>query len=90
MRFGLSDLEELPSLKEFEQLARAALGADEGIAAIEPEPSEPVASGESNGNSIEVQTATAPESEISSEAPEVTSAESEPQHGEQTKAESAS
>jgi segregation and condensation protein B len=37
MRFGLSDLDELPSLKEFEQLARAALGADEGIAPIEPE-----------------------------------------------------
>jgi segregation and condensation protein B len=37
MRFGLSDLEELPSLKEFEQLARQALGADEGIAPIEPE-----------------------------------------------------
>src|SRR6202165_3816085 len=37
MRFALSDLDELPSLKEFEQLARAALGADEGIAAIEPE-----------------------------------------------------
>src|SRR5216684_3092457 len=37
MRFGLSDLEELPSLKEFEQLARAALGSDEGIAPIEPE-----------------------------------------------------
>jgi segregation and condensation protein B len=37
MRFGLSDLEELPSLKEFEALARAALGADEGIAPIEPE-----------------------------------------------------
>jgi len=37
IRFGLSDLEELPSLKEFEQLARAALGADEGIAPIEPE-----------------------------------------------------
>jgi len=32
MRFGLSDLGELPSLKEFEQLARAALAADEGIA----------------------------------------------------------
>jgi segregation and condensation protein B len=31
MRFGLSDLEELPSLKEFEALAREALG-DEGIA----------------------------------------------------------
>lgn len=40
MRFGLSDLEELPSLKEFEQLAQAALGADEGIAPIEPEPGE--------------------------------------------------
>jgi segregation and condensation protein B len=32
MRFGLSDLQELPSLKEFESLAREALGADEGIA----------------------------------------------------------
>ncbi len=40
MRFGLSDLEELPSLKEFEQLARAALGSDEGIAPIEPEEQE--------------------------------------------------
>jgi segregation and condensation protein B len=37
MRFGLSDLDELPSLKEYEQLARAALGADEGIAPIEPD-----------------------------------------------------
>jgi segregation and condensation protein B len=32
MRFGLSDLDELPSLKEFEALAQAALGSDEGIA----------------------------------------------------------
>src|SRR5690349_204619 len=32
MRFGLSDLEELPSLKEFEALAREALGTEEGIA----------------------------------------------------------
>jgi segregation and condensation protein B len=32
MRFGLSDLDELPSLKEFEALAREALGGDEGIA----------------------------------------------------------
>jgi segregation and condensation protein B len=30
MRFGLSDLEELPSLKEFEALAREALGSDRG------------------------------------------------------------
>jgi segregation and condensation protein B len=32
MRFGLSDLDELPSLKEFEALAQAALASDEGIA----------------------------------------------------------
>jgi len=37
MRFGLSDLDELPSLKEFEQLAQAALGSDAGIAPTEPE-----------------------------------------------------
>ena len=35
MRFGLSDLEELPSLKEFEALAREALGSDEGVVASE-------------------------------------------------------
>ena len=32
MRFGLSDLDELPSLKEFEALAREALGSDEAFA----------------------------------------------------------
>jgi segregation and condensation protein B len=37
MRFGLSDLDELPSLKEFEALAQAALGDDAGIAPVEPE-----------------------------------------------------
>jgi|SRR5579859_5106604 len=40
MRFGLSDLEELPSLKEFEALAREALGSDEGVAAEESGSSE--------------------------------------------------
>jgi len=35
MRFGLSDLDELPSLKEFEALAREALGSDEGTALAE-------------------------------------------------------
>ncbi len=49
MRFGLSDLEELPSLKEFEQLAQAALGSDAGIAPTEPE-------------DLAVASATAPES----------------------------
>jgi segregation and condensation protein B len=41
MRFGLSDLDELPSLKEFEQLAQAALGSDAGIAPTEPEAAVP-------------------------------------------------
>jgi segregation and condensation protein B len=36
MRFGLGDVDELPSLKEFEALAREALGTDDGIA-VEPE-----------------------------------------------------
>ena len=31
IRFGLADLDELPSLKEFEQLARDAMGGDAGI-----------------------------------------------------------
>ncbi len=35
MRFGLSDLDELPSLKEFEALAREALGTEEGIVSTE-------------------------------------------------------
>ena len=37
MRFGLSDLQELPSLKEFEALAREALGSDTGLAATTEE-----------------------------------------------------
>src|SRR5271169_4839539 len=43
MRFGLSDLDELPSLKEFEQLAQAALGSDAGIVPTEPEESAAIA-----------------------------------------------
>jgi len=68
MRFGLSDLDELPSLKEFEQLARAALGADEGIAPVEPD--------------AELQTESAPESAAQAplgqhdpDAPEISSTE---------------
>lgn len=37
MRFGLNDLDELPSLKEFEALAREALGTEDGIAEGPPE-----------------------------------------------------
>src|SRR5580658_1933404 len=44
MRFGLGELDELPSLKEFEALAREALGADEGLAPAESvEDAEPAA-----------------------------------------------
>ena len=48
MRFGLSDLDELPSLKEFEQLAASALG-DDGIAPAEPDDANVAPSGESPG-----------------------------------------
>ena len=89
MRFGLSDLEELPSLKEFEQLARAALGSDEGIAPIEPELTESM-----NGvdtatlGTVETQAAAALSPQDLQETPEPTEAEAE--HSEQPKAESAS
>jgi segregation and condensation protein B len=63
MRFGLSDLEELPSLKEFEQLARAALGSDEGIAPIESEQLE----GEVAGSEQEMTAESAEASETSSQ-----------------------
>ena len=36
MRFGLSDLEDLPSLKEFEALAREALGTEDGVVEAAP------------------------------------------------------
>jgi len=76
MRFGLSDVDELPSLKEFEQLARAALGADEGVAPIEPE-----SSGETelaSGNGVETAApAITADAEVS--APSAESAEPAPQ-----------
>ena len=89
MRFGLSDLEELPSLKEFEQLARAALGSDEGIAPIEPETLESI-----NGVDVaasdtpEAVAAAEPSSQDPQEAPEP--AEAEAEHSDHIKAESAS
>lgn len=57
MRFGLSDLEELPSLKEFEALAREALGSDEGVAPSAEDYREGgVAETEASKNSEEVAT----------------------------------
>lgn len=55
IRFGLKDLDELPTLKEFEQLARASLGEDAILApAAEEEPkavetASAVAEGETSG-----------------------------------------
>src|SRR5579871_3818693 len=48
MRFGLSDLEDLPSLKEFEALAREALGTEDGVAEgeVPGEAAEPAAAEE--------------------------------------------
>jgi segregation and condensation protein B len=62
MRFGLSDLEELPSLKEFEALAREALGSDEGVA--------PPSSEEYREGDVAVAESAAPENneEIATEA----------------------
>jgi segregation and condensation protein B len=75
MRFGLSDLEELPSLKEFEQLAQAALGSDEGVAPVEPEePAATEASGEATAP-VEASSITA-EPEPSTESTEAARAAS--------------
>jgi segregation and condensation protein B len=62
MRFGLGDIDELPSLKEFEALAREALGADDGIAA-EPETPE----GEPQTEARSAQTSAA--GEVAGESP---------------------
>ncbi len=104
IRFGLSDLEELPSLKEFEQLARAALGSDEGIAPIEPETLEAADSAESAGaTAVEpaqvneateaagenVATAVSEGASLNNAEPP-DSAQTAPEHAEDSKAESAS
>jgi segregation and condensation protein B len=90
IRFGLSDLEELPSLKEFEQLARAALGADEGIAPIEQETSEPANGADAAASEPAAAEAVAEPglTQASREIPETDQAKLE--HSGQTKAESAS
>jgi segregation and condensation protein B len=58
MRFGLSDLEELPSLKEFEALAREALGSDEGVAASSSEDYQASDASENAGSGSSDQVAT--------------------------------
>lgn len=82
MRFGLSDLDELPSLKEFEALAQAALGADEGVAPAEPEAAEAA-----SADVAPAEAAGAPHADAGSVAAQ--EAESSEISGEQTRAASA-
>jgi segregation and condensation protein B len=77
MRFGLSDLEELPSLKEFEQLAQAALGSDEGVAPIEPENEPETDDGNANLTTSE-SNADARETKVETESADQAVAEAEP------------
>src|ERR1700674_3061659 len=70
MRFGLSDLDELPSLKEFEALAREALGSDEGVAPSGPSDESVLDAPRNgaistNGDASEQSTATAPQEVVS-------------------------
>lgn len=99
MRFGLSDVEDLPSLKEFEQLARAALGADEGIAPIEPEAAPETESASDNGSEAAAAVAAAAgageavasaEAELTPQPPAVTEESADAQPPEQARAGSAS
>src|SRR5258705_132782 len=92
MRFGLSDLDELPSLKEFEALAREALGSDEGVAPTETSdesvldaPPE-IASAQATPEPSEKLTEAAPEEGAAESQPseEATAVEPAPESDEQT------
>jgi segregation and condensation protein B len=90
MRFGLSDLDELPSLKEFEQLAQAALGSDAGIAASEPEGDSVASSGaESGGTSLAGSVEAAQVHELGETSDLAELAEDAPESTEQSRAASA-
>jgi segregation and condensation protein B len=83
LRFGLSDLEELPSLKEFEALAREALGSDEAVAggewrvARETGPSAAAATTAAGGGDAEGANAAHAEMEAREELLEETAANNE-------------
>jgi segregation and condensation protein B len=69
VRFGLNDVDELPSLKEFEQLAREALGPEAGIEIVpESEAGERVAT-ESAAEAGSAPESTEESAETESEAP---------------------
>jgi segregation and condensation protein B len=88
MRFGLSDLDELPSLKEFEQLAQAALGSDAGIAPMEPGDATPGESASDEPAATEQENA-APSDTMSDDPGEAVSESSDAPTPEQSKSASA-
>ena len=89
MRFGLSDLDELPSLKEFEALAREALGSDEGVAPNAPS-DESVLDAPQSSAAPETGTESAePSEQAAAAAPEETETVSEPQPTQEASAEEA-
>src|ERR1700677_960808 len=71
MRFGLSDLDELPSLKEFEALAQAALGSDSGIAPVETEHPGPASEDSAEARKIRESGETNDLAELADDVPEV-------------------
>jgi segregation and condensation protein B len=76
MRFGLGDLDELPSLKEFEALAREALGADDGIAeAAEGEAGKTASPDAANVDAGSADAAAGTVDGVSGESPAATDAE---------------
>jgi segregation and condensation protein B len=89
MRFGLSDLDELPSLKEFEALAREALGSDEGVAPSAPS-DESVLDAPQSSAAPETGTESAePSEQAAAAAPEETETVSERQANQEASAEEA-
>jgi segregation and condensation protein B len=85
MRFGLSDLDELPSLKEFEALAREALGSDEGVAPSQPSDESVLDAPQSSAASETSPESAEPSDQAAATAPEETV--SEPQATQEASAE---
>jgi segregation and condensation protein B len=90
MRFGLSDLDELPSLKEFEALAREALGSDEGVAPSAPSDESVLDAPQNSAASETASESAEPSEQAAAAAPEETETVSEPQANQEASAEEAS
>jgi segregation and condensation protein B len=89
MRFGLSDLDELPSLKEFEALAREALGSDEGVAPSAPSDESVLDAPQSNAAPETGAESAEPSEQAAAAAPEETETVSDSQPTQEASAEEA-